>query len=67
MMETYKWDTIKAYASNEEAMSDYLDNHLLQCFNVIFRMAPAQKFKTKIQAKYSELVFRVMEILWYKK
>lgn len=54
-METYKWDTIKAYGSNEEAMSDYLDNHLLQCFNVIFKDGTY----AEIQNKNTGQIFRV--------
>lgn len=35
-METYKWHTAEAHPNNEETMNDYLENHLPQCFDVIF-------------------------------
>ena len=35
-METYKWHTIETHNNNEETMNDYLENHLPQCFDVIF-------------------------------
>ena len=35
-METYRWHTIEPHNNNEETMNDYLENHLPQCFDVIF-------------------------------
>ena len=54
-METYRWHTIEPHNNNEETMNDYLENHLPQCFDVIFEDGTYAKFKTKTQGKYLEL------------
>ena len=36
-METFKWHTTEPHNNNEDTMNDYLENHLPQCFNVIFK------------------------------
>ena len=35
-METFRWHTIEPHPNNETTMNDYLENHLPQCFGVIF-------------------------------
>ena len=35
-METFRWHTIEPHPNNETTMNDYLENHLPQCFDVIF-------------------------------
>ena len=35
-METFKWQTVEPHNNNEETMIEYLENHLPQCFDVIF-------------------------------
>ena len=35
-METFRWQTAEYHHTNEVTMQDYLENHLPQCFEVIF-------------------------------
>lgn len=34
-METFRWNTPNYHSTNTETMTDYLENYLPECFNVI--------------------------------
>ena len=36
VMDTYRWETDYEHSNNEETMSDYLNNHLSDNFDVFF-------------------------------
>jgi hypothetical protein len=46
-METFRWHTTEYHPTNETTMQDYLENHLPQCFDVIFEDGTYAEIKNK--------------------
>lgn len=46
-METYRWTTQEEHTDNTETMNDYLDNHLPQCFKVMFQDGTYAEIKNR--------------------
>ena len=46
-MEPYRWSTTQPHSNNIETMNDYLENHLPQCFDVVFEDGTYAEIKNK--------------------
>ena len=46
-MEDYRWSTPQPHNNNNETMDDYLNNHLPQCFDVVFEDGTYAEIKNK--------------------
>ena len=46
-MESYRWSTPQPHNNNNETMDDYLNNHLPQCFDVVFEDGTYAEIKNK--------------------
>ena len=46
-MEAYRWSTPQPHNNNNETMDDYLNNHLPQCFDVVFEDGTYAEIKNK--------------------
>ena len=57
-METYRWRTPQPHNNNNVTMDDYLNNHLPQCFDVVFEDGTYAEIKNK-NTDRETLVFMV--------